>query len=364
MSTTESIRTQLEQFRSDFAALRGQIAESVVGQQQAVETMLVALLAGGHVLLESQPGLGKTRLARTLADAVDLDYRRIQFTADLMPADITGTYVVLEAHGQRKFDFQRGPIFTQVLLADEINRAPPKTQAALLEGLEERIVTVANQDYDLPQPFFVIATQGPDEADGTFPLPETQLDRFLVKLTLDFPSLPELDAIVARSLAPPETAPAARAVGRSAAGDVAIGAAGAHGARGIATGQPAGAGHASARAGRSAPSPECRAEVRRPRREPARGSGLGPPSPGAGDPRRPDERGGGRHSRVGRCRHRASHRAQLRGLRRRHPTRRTGPPDAGRCERLRAAVGRVPPSAEPTFTTRTEIASRRARVRS
>ena len=206
MSTTESIRTQLEQFRSDFAALRGQIAESVVGQQPAVETLLVALLAGGHVLLESPPGLGKTRLARALADAVDLDYRRIQFTADLMPADITGTYVVLETHGQRKFDFQRGPIFTQVLLADEINRAPPKTQAALLEGLEERIVTVANQDYDLPQPFFVIATQGPDQADGTFPLPETQLDRFLVKLTLAFPGVAELDAIVARSLAPAETA--------------------------------------------------------------------------------------------------------------------------------------------------------------
>ncbi len=123
MSTTESLQTQLDQFRTEFAALRRQIAETVVGQEQAIETTLIALLAGGHVLLESRPGLGKTRLARTLAAALDLDFRRIQFTADLMPADITGTYVVLESHGQRKFDFQRGPIFTQVLLADEINRA-------------------------------------------------------------------------------------------------------------------------------------------------------------------------------------------------------------------------------------------------
>ena len=205
MSTTDLLPAQLEQFRTDFAALGEQIATVVVGQQSAVEATLLALLAGGHVLLEGRPGLGKTRLARAVADALDLDFRRIQFTADLMPADITGTYVVLESHGQRKFDFQRGPIFTQVLLADEINRAPPKTQAALLEGLEERIVTVANQDYDLPRPFFVIATQSPEEADGTFPLPDTQLDRFLVKLKLDFPDEADLDAIVARTIAPEDS---------------------------------------------------------------------------------------------------------------------------------------------------------------
>jgi MoxR-like ATPase len=205
MSTTDLVPAQLERFRADFAALGREIAATIVGQQPVVETTLMALVAGGHVLLESRPGLGKTRLARALAAALDLDFRRIQFTADLMPADITGTYVVLEAHGQRKFDFQRGPIFTQLLLADEINRAGPKTQAALFEALDERIVTIANQDYDLPRPFFVVATQSPDQADATFPLVEAQLDRFLVKLHIERPGEAELDAIVERTLTPEES---------------------------------------------------------------------------------------------------------------------------------------------------------------
>jgi MoxR-like ATPase len=210
MSTMDSLETQLQQFRVEVGALREQISKVIVGQGAVIDATLTALVAGGHVLLESRPGLGKTRIARALADTLDLDFRRIQFTADLLPADITGTYVVLESHGQRRFDFQRGPIFTQLLLADEINRAPPKTQAALLEGMEERIVTVANQDYDLPGPFFVMATQSPDDADGTFPLPEAQLDRFLMKLRIDFPSDAELDTIVVRSIAS-EDAPSPRA---------------------------------------------------------------------------------------------------------------------------------------------------------
>jgi len=150
--------------------------------------------------------LGKTLLARTVADVLDLDFHRIQFTSDLMPADVIGTYVVMEVQGKRKFEFQQGPVFTHVLLADEINRATPKTQAALLEALGEGGVSVANETYALPEPFFVLATQSPEGGDGTFPLPLTQLDRFFFKIRIPFPTAEELDAILERSTgeAPPE----------------------------------------------------------------------------------------------------------------------------------------------------------------
>lgn len=157
------------------------------------------------MLIEGVPGLGKTLLARSVADVVDLDFHRIQFTSDLMPADVIGTYVVMEVQGKRKFEFQQGPVFTHVLLADEINRATPKTQAALLEALGEGGVSVANETYPLPEPFFVLATQSPEGGEGTFPLPLTQLDRFFFKLRIPFPTADELDAILERSTgdAPP-----------------------------------------------------------------------------------------------------------------------------------------------------------------
>ncbi|OLD54011.1 MAG: AAA family ATPase [Armatimonadetes bacterium 13_1_40CM_3_65_7] len=164
--------------------------------------MLIALLAGGHVLLEGVPGLGKTLLVKTLSQALDLGFSRIQFTPDLMPADIIGTNVVMQdAAGRRYFEFQRGPVFTQVLLADEINRATPKTQSALLEAMQEHAVTAAGTSYTLTEPFFVLATQNPIEMEGTYPLPEAQLDRFLFKLRVEFPSAPDLVEIINRTTA-------------------------------------------------------------------------------------------------------------------------------------------------------------------
>jgi MoxR-like ATPase len=199
LMSTAALEEQLEQFRADVDALRGQIGRVVVGQQSVIEGAVTALIAGGHVLLEGGPGLGKTLLVRALADSLDLSFRRIQFTPDLMPADVIGTYVVMESHGRRTFEFQQGPIFTNVLLADEINRATPKTQSALIEGLEEGAVTIANQTYDLPEPFFTMATQSSSEAEGTFPLPEKQLDRFLFKLKSEFPTAEQIDEILERT---------------------------------------------------------------------------------------------------------------------------------------------------------------------
>ncbi len=201
MSTAE-LDQQLDQFREDVDSLRTQIQRVVVGQEDVVEGAVIALIAGGHVLLEGGPGLGKTLLVRTLADSLDLNFRRIQFTPDLMPADVIGTYVVMESHGRRTFEFQQGPIFTNVLLADEINRATPKTQSALIEGLEEGAVTIANQTYELPEPFFTMATQSSSEAEGTFPLPEKQLDRFLFKLRSAFPTAEQIDEILERTTEP------------------------------------------------------------------------------------------------------------------------------------------------------------------
>jgi MoxR-like ATPase len=200
MSTSEAIRGQLDQFRADFQRLRGEIAKVIVGQDEIVEGTLTALIAGGHVLLEGVPGLGKTLLVRTLADALHLKFQRIQFTPDLMPADLIGTNVVLESlDGGRKFEFQRGPVFANILLADEINRATPKTQSALLESMQEHSVTVAGQTYKLPEPFFVMATQNPLEMEGTYPLPEAQLDRFFFKLLVKFPRFGEIETILDRT---------------------------------------------------------------------------------------------------------------------------------------------------------------------
>ena len=170
----------------------------IIGQEQVVEHLIICLLAGGHALVEGVPGLGKTLLVKSLAQATDMQFRRVQFTPDLMPSDIVGTEILEEdaATHKRVFRFQQGPVFTQVLLADEINRAPPKTQSALLEAMQERSVTFAGQTYQLPQPFFVLATQNPIEQSGTYPLPEAQLDRFLLRIDVGYPSEDEEVAMV------------------------------------------------------------------------------------------------------------------------------------------------------------------------
>jgi len=170
--------------------LRGALAQAVVGQHAVVEQLLIGLLAGGHCLLEGAPGLGKTLLVRSLGQALELQFRRVQFTPDLMPSDILGTELLEEDHGtgHRHFRFQKGPIFTNLLLADELNRTPPKTQAALLEAMQERTVSYAGTTYALPAPFFVLATQNPIEQAGTYPLPEAQLDRFLLHVRVDYPT--------------------------------------------------------------------------------------------------------------------------------------------------------------------------------
>jgi len=200
MAETEQLKQALEQFRSDFELLRNEVAKVIVGHEQIVEGTITSLIAGGHVLLEGVPGLGKTLLVRTLADALRLEFSRIQFTPDLMPADLIGTNIVLEApDGSRKFEFQRGPVFANIVLADEINRATPKTQSALLEAMQERSVTVAGHTYPLPEPFLVMATQNPLEMEGTYPLPEAQLDRFFQKLLVQYPDAEELATILERT---------------------------------------------------------------------------------------------------------------------------------------------------------------------
>src|SRR5207249_1897066 len=200
MSDLHAVKDQLDQFRADFLRLRREIAKVIVGQDDIVEGTLTALIAGGHVLLEGVPGLGKTLLVRTLADALHLKFQRIQFTPDLMPADLIGTNVVMETpEGRRKFEFQHGPVFANVLLADEINRATPKTQSALLEAMQEHSVTVAGETHQLPEPFFVMATQNPLEMEGTYPLPEAQLDRFFFKLLVKFPPMAEIETILDRT---------------------------------------------------------------------------------------------------------------------------------------------------------------------
>lgn len=189
-----------QQFKDNFAQVRAEVGRVIVGHQDIVDGVLICLLCGGHVLLEGVPGLGKTLLVRTLAQALALPFARIQFTPDLMPADITGTNLLTEDNtGRRAFQFQPGPLFASLVLADEINRATPKTQSAMLEAMQESAVTVAAVRYVLPAPFFVLATQNPIEMEGTYPLPEAQLDRFLFKLLVLPPSFAEMSAIIDRT---------------------------------------------------------------------------------------------------------------------------------------------------------------------
>ena len=196
MTTEESIQS----FRQSYSALRAEIGKVIVGHDGIVEGTLISLFAGGHVLLEGVPGLGKTLLVRTLGEVLDLSFNRIQFTPDLMPADILGTNMVMEAPGgRREFQFQHGPIFAHLILADEINRATPKTQSALLEAMQEHQVTAGGELRKLEEPFFVMATQNPIDQEGTYPLPEAQLDRFFFKILVGYPSAAELSEVLTRT---------------------------------------------------------------------------------------------------------------------------------------------------------------------
>jgi len=200
MSDAPAVDISLEEFSSIAQAIEAEVAKVIVGQNEVVRGAIICILAGRHALLEGVPGLGKTMLIRTLSEVLDLDFSRIQFTPDLMPADIVGTDILEETEdGQRQFRFQPGPIFANLVLADEINRATPKTQSAMLEAMQEKTVTVAGRRYNLEPPFFVLATQNPLEMEGTYPLPEAQLDRFLFKVDVTFPSVNDLVTILDRT---------------------------------------------------------------------------------------------------------------------------------------------------------------------
>jgi MoxR-like ATPase len=197
---SNDVERQVEQFRDRFKQVTDEVSRIIVGNDDVVASVMTCLLVKGHVLLEGIPGVGKTKLVQTLADVMHLEFSRIQFTPDLMPGDIIGTNVVREdASGQKFFEFQQGPIFANMVLADEINRATPKTQSALLEAMQENSVSAGGDTHNLDQPFFVLATQNPIEMEGTYPLPEAQMDRFLFKLRLDFPGADQLYSIVDRT---------------------------------------------------------------------------------------------------------------------------------------------------------------------
>ncbi len=191
---------QIQQFRNAYESLRAEIGKVIVGHESIVEGTLIAVFGGGHVLLEGVPGLGKTLLVRTLSEVLDMSFNRIQFTPDLMPADILGTNIVMETpDGKREFQFQKGPIFAHLILADEINRATPKTQSAMLEAMQEKSVTAGGSIRKLEEPFFVLATQNPIDQEGTYPLPEAQLDRFFFKLVVGYPTAADLTEVLTRT---------------------------------------------------------------------------------------------------------------------------------------------------------------------
>jgi MoxR-like ATPase len=199
-SASEDLESRAAEFREAFERLRTEMGKILVGQEGVIRSVLTAFFAEGHALLEGAPGLGKTAIVRTLAAAAGLRFSRIQFTPDLMPSDIIGTNLIIEdQHGTKRFQFEPGPIFANIILADEVNRATPKTQSALLEAMQERHVTVAGQQHRMPRPFLVLATQNPIEMEGTYPLPEAQLDRFLLKLNVQYPGADELHEILNRT---------------------------------------------------------------------------------------------------------------------------------------------------------------------
>ncbi|MEZ5357411.1 MAG: MoxR family ATPase [Candidatus Zixiibacteriota bacterium] len=214
MSNSADDIAALQQLQDSYGRIKAEIGKIIIGQQDVVDQLLIALLANGHCLLVGVPGLAKTLLISTLAQIMDLKFNRIQFTPDLMPSDITGTEIIEEDHatGKRQFRFVKGPVFANIILADEINRTPPKTQAALLQAMQEHEVTAAGTTYKLDEPFFVLATQNPIEQEGTYPLPEAQLDRFMFNIFVDYPSQSEEEEIVMTTTAAP-TAKLEKALG-------------------------------------------------------------------------------------------------------------------------------------------------------